>query len=82
MLIMKAFKGWLTGSAITLSTVEINELLPKKYYVIAIKILMLFVVSGRRKLSIRLNLFHVHFFFGHWLLKAKRLVARKIKEPR
>jgi hypothetical protein len=59
---MKAFKGWVTGSGVALSTVEINEWLPKKYYVIAGKIVMFFAVNGMRKLSIRLSLFHVRLF--------------------
>jgi len=62
MQIMKAFNGWVTGSGIALSTVEINKWLPKKYYVIAGKILMFFTVSGKRKLCIRLSLFHVCLF--------------------
>jgi len=49
-------------SGIALSTVEINKWLPKKYYVIAGKILMFFTVSGKRKLCIRLSLFHVCLF--------------------
>ena len=75
MLIMKAFKGWVTGSGVALSTVEINEWLPKKYYVIAGKTLM----SGMCKLSIRPDLFHVRFSS---LPKLTMLVARKIKKPR
>ena len=61
MLIMKAFKGWVTGSGVALSTVEINEMLLKKYYVIAGKTPMFFAMSGMRKLSIRPNLFHMRF---------------------
>ena len=58
MLNMKAFKGWVTGSGIVLSTVEINELLLKKYCTIVDKILTFFIASGICKLSIKLSLFH------------------------
>jgi hypothetical protein len=62
MQIMKAFKDWVTGSGVALSTVKINKWLPKKYYMIAGKIVMFFSMRGMRKLSIRLSLFHVHLF--------------------
>jgi hypothetical protein len=68
---MKPFKDWVTGSGVALSTVEINELPPKKYYVIAGKIRMFFAVSGMRKLSIRLSLFHVRLFLLLLAPKAK-----------
>jgi hypothetical protein len=63
MQIMKAFKGWVTGSGIALTTVKINEWLWRKYYMIASRIVMFFTVSGMCKLGIRLSLFHMHLFF-------------------
>jgi hypothetical protein len=62
MQIMKAFKGWVTGSGIALTTVKINEWLWRKYYMIASRIVMFFAVSGMHKLGIRLSLFHMHLF--------------------
>jgi hypothetical protein len=75
MQIMKAFKGWVTGCGIALSTVRITKWLLKTYYMIAGKIVMFFTVSGMCKLSIRLSLFHMHLF-----LKLPAPKANKVGE--
>ena len=69
-LIMKAFKGWVTGSGVALSTVEINKLLLKKYCTIVEKILTFFATSGIFKLSIKPSLFHVSLLLELLALKA------------